>query len=187
MRLHIGVAMAAKGGRTGLVVAEVTERALGAMRREYYFNIGHVDRVAPQTVEDAAERVLELVTNVAVEKPCVFVDVTSPQGAALRVALNEQMPKGLHKAHEHVGTVDLFSGFLTTYSAARISFEPGLDYRGDLDRSLVFYMGGGVAKHGFELTSEDEALVVAIGLSIFWPRHGARAMQSTKVPVDNPA
>jgi hypothetical protein len=107
------------------------------------------------------------------------VDVSSPQGQALRVALNEQMPKGFHKAHEHSGTVDLFSGFLQTYSASRVAFEPNLDYRGELDRSLVFYMGGGVSKHGFELSSEDEALVVALGLALFWPRHGEKAATST--------
>jgi hypothetical protein len=178
MRLRVGVAMAPKGGRTGLVVAEVLERRTSLMKREYSYIVGHVDRITPPTVEEAADRVVALVRNIADEKPCVMVDTTSPQGVALRVALNERMPAGLHKAHAMEGAgiyKDLFSGFLQTYSASRVAFEPGLDYRGELDRSLVFYMGGGVAKHGFEITSEDEALVVALGLALFWPRHGGKA------------
>jgi hypothetical protein len=56
-----------------------------------------------------------------------------------------------------------------------VTFLPGLKFRADLDKALVFYMGGGVSKHGVDLESEDDALVIALGLALTWPKHGASA------------
>ena len=39
----------------------------------------------------------------------------------------------------------------------------------------MFYLGAGQAKDGFELESEDEAMVRALGLALVWPSHGPEA------------
>jgi hypothetical protein len=119
--------------------------------------------------------------------PCVLIDVGSPQGLALHQSMRTGYDRDLHRPHAYPGTgmrADLFSTFLQAYSAGRVSFQPDLPGRSALDRALVFYMGGGVAKSGVELSSEDEALVIALGLSMTWPKHGSEA---APFPVDKPA
>ena len=184
MRLRVGAAMPVKGGRTALVVAEVREGRDTRGRLNYEFHVGHVERVQPFTVDAARDRVVAIVDALRDQRPCVMVDVGSPQGLALRQQLRTRLGD-LHRPHAYPGTGDrpqLFSTFLQAYSDGRVTFEPGLRQRADLDRALVFYMGGGVLKDGVELPSEDEALVVATGLALYWPMHGGRA-----VPLLRPA
>lgn len=178
MRLRIGACMPPKGGRTALVGVEVREGKLPDGRRGYEFVVGMVDRVQPATVEAARDRVLERLAPVTASRPCVIVDVSSPQGLALRTQLREKMPRDLHRPHAYPRDTAqnlLFSGFLRAYSEGRVRFLEGLDFRGDLDKSLLFYMGRGVSKDGVELEPEDEAMVVALGLGLTWPGHGAKA------------
>lgn len=187
MRLRLGVAMPVKGGRTAIVGTEVRERRDAERRLVHDFTIGQVDRVAPFTVEAARDRITGMVKAVADLHPCVIIDVGSPQGMALRQALLGQWSSELHRPHAYPGTGArpiLFSSFLQAYSQGRVHFEPNLAYRSDLDRALVFYMGGGVRQDGVELSSEDEALVVALGLSLFWPKHGpmARPFEESPAP-----
>lgn len=179
MKIHLGAAMPLKGGRPAIAAVEVLERrdsTTGRMLASY--NVGDVERIVPYSVEATRSRVLEMIEPVKEHKPCVFVDVGSPQGLALYKITRTDYPRGLHKPHAFPGVgmrPDLFSTFLQAYSGGRVSFEPGLDHRQALDRALVFYMGGGVEKTGVELSSEDEALVVALGLSMMWPKHGPDA------------
>lgn len=181
MRLRFGVAMPPKGGRTAIVGAEVRERRGAGGKLEHEYLVGSVDRVQPFTVGAARARVEELGHAFLDLRPCVLVDVGSPQGLALRQALREGWPKELHKPHPYLGTGDrvgLFAAFLQAYSTERVKFMPRLPHRAELEKALVLYLGGGVATTGAELSSEDEALVVALGLAMFWPRHGARAAKA---------
>lgn len=178
MRMRFGVAMPVKGGRTAIVGVEVREARGAGGRLEHSYVVGHVERVQPFTVEAARDRVAALMTAFADVRPCAMIDVGTPQGMALRQALRGAYPAELHRPHQYPGTgerVALFASFLQAYSTDRVRFAPGLKHRADLDRSLVFYMGGGVKKDGAELSSEDEALVVALGLALFWARHGPAA------------
>lgn len=178
MRLRFGAAMSAKGGRTALVGAEVREGRDRQGRLYHEFLVGHVERVAPGTVEAAAARVAELMSDFADLRPCALVDVGTAQGLALHRALRGAYPDALHRAHAYAGTGDrrdLFAAFLQAYSTGRVRFLQGLAHRAELDRALVNYLGGGTAKTGVELASEDEALVIALGLALFWPRHGPKA------------
>lgn len=179
MRLHLGVAMAPRGGRTAVVGAEVLERRDETGRLEHRFVIGLVERVNPTTVEAARDRLAELMTALESDRPCAFVDTGSAQGLALRQALRGAWSREIHRAHAYAGTgarSELFASFLQAYSTGHVTFRPGLAHRKELDRALVNYLGGGAAKSGVELSSEDEALVIAVGLALYWPRHGSRAL-----------
>jgi hypothetical protein len=190
VRLRLGVAMASKGGRTALVGAEVRQRRATSGRLEYDFTVGLVERVHPATVEAARARVAAVMESLADVRPCCIVDVGTAQGLALRQALRGAYKDGLHRPHAYPGhgeRVELFAAFLQAYSTERVRFEPGLSHRADLDRALVFYMGGGVGKDGVELASEDEALVVALGLAMFWPGHGQQASAMPAAAVQSAA
>ncbi len=174
LRLRLGVAMAVKGGRTAIIGTEVREKRDGKGRALYDFTVGSIDRI-PGTVEGTHERVDSYIEKLAEFKPCVMVDIGSPQGEALLRAMRDDWPKGIHRPHAYEGIGDrkpLFSAFLHAYSNGRVSIPKSLKHRAELDKSLVFYMGAGHAKEGLELESEDEAMVVALGLSLVWPLHG---------------
>ncbi len=184
-RLRVGAAMPLKGGRPALVAVEV---AVGPRdpkgRPTFAFTVGHIERVSPTSVELTSERLRRLIEAVGDVRPCMMIDAGSPQGLALYQNVKAApLDPTLHKPHAYPGTgmrTGLFASFLQSYSAGLIRFRPGLPHRAELDRSLVFYMGGGTKTDGVELSSEDEALVVALGLAITWPRHGPEA--STFVP-----
>lgn len=178
MRLRFGAMMPTKGGRTALIGVEVREARDPQGRYVHEFIVGHVERVSPGTVEAAAGRLRELAGDFADLRPCVIVDTGNAQGEALRAALRQDWPSELHRPHQYPGTgdrKDLFASFLQAYSTGRVRFRPKLPHRAELDKALVHYLGGGVSTTGVELKSEDEALVVALGLAMFWPRHGAKA------------
>lgn len=178
MRVRFGVAMAPKGGKTAIVGVEVRERRGPDGRLVHDFEVGALEWISPGTIEAASSRVLELLTLAKDVRPCAIIDVGSPQGLALHQHLRNRQPEGLHRPHAYPGTgsrAPLFGAFLQAYADGRVHFAAGLPNRADLDRALVFYTGGGVSKHGVELKSEEEALVIALGLSITWPRHGAGA------------
>lgn len=176
MKLRVGAAMPLKGGRPALVACEVFEfRDPETKRLLNVFDVGAVERITPYSVEATRDRLVQMVSAVKEHFPCVLVDVGSPQGLALHQATRTGWPQGLHRPHAYPGVGQrpaLFSTFLQAYSAGRVRFEAGLENRSALDRALVFYMGGGVEKSGVELSSEDEALVVALGLALTWPKHG---------------
>jgi hypothetical protein len=170
--------MPLKGGRPCVVAAEVREARDTTGRLVHAFDVGFVDRVTPFTVEAVRDRVADVMTRLQEHRPCAVVDVGSPQGLALWQGLRGAYPRELHRPHAYPGTGmrgPLFSAFLQAYSGGRVRFEPGLGYRQDLDRSLVFFAGGGVQKDGIDLSSEDEAMVMALGLALTWPKHGALA------------
>lgn len=178
MRLRVAAAMPAKGGRPCVIGVEVKRGVDHRGRRVWHFVVGAVDRVMPSTVEGVADSIRAHVEPVLEHRPCVLVDVASPQGLALRKHLRDERanpwPKELHRPHAYPRDSQglLFAGFLEAYAAGRVEFRPGLKFRPDLDRALVFYMGGGVAKDGVELEPEDEAMVQALGLAMTWPSHG---------------
>lgn len=167
--------MARKGGRTAIVAVEVKERP----DRSHEFVVGHLQRVHPPTIEAAAGAIASLASAAMTEKPCVIVDVSTAQGIALRMALRDLLPDGIHKAHAYRGAdaarAELFASFLRAYSTERVKLLPDLRGRKELINALVFYTGGAKVKDQVELPSEDEALVVALGLGMAWPRHGGKA------------
>lgn len=170
--------MPVKGGRPAVVGVEVLEGRSPDGRLEHRFVVGLVERVEPFSVEACADAVVSMRAGVADQRPCVIVDVGSPQGLALHLALRTRTPASLHRPHAFPGTgarSPLFASFLKAYAEGRVTFEDGLRYRHDLDRALVFYQGSGVKKDGVELDSDEEALVIALGLAITWPSHGPRA------------
>lgn len=178
-RVRFGLAMAPKGGRSALVGVEVSVAKGPQGRPLHHFEVGLVERT-PATIEGAADRLTALVVASQKMRPCAIIDIGTPQGAALHRVLRGRFPAALHQAHAFPGTgvrAPLFAAFLQAYSDGRITFAPGLPAttRKDLDKALVFYMGGGVRKHGVELSSEEEALVMALGLALQWPRHGPAA------------
>lgn len=181
MRLRFGAAMALKGGRPCIVGVEVRERRDQHDIASYRFYVGRVERVEPFTVEAVRARLQDLCQRASEhgEKPCVMVDVGSPQGIALRQSSVPVMEAlDLHRPHAYQGKGkrdDLFAAFLQAYTSGAIEFAPGLDHRHELDRALVFYVGSGVKTEGVELDSEDEAMVVALGLAITWAKHGEDA------------
>jgi hypothetical protein len=176
MRVRFGVAMAEKGGRSAVVGVEVLETRLPDGRLEHTFYVGSIDR-PDGTIEGTAAVVDSLMVKASSARPCALVDVGTPQGMALRQSLLGRWT-GLHRPHAYPGTGarrDLFAAFLEAYSAGRITFAPHLPNRRDLDKSLVFYLSGGARKSGVELASEEDALVIALGLALYWPRHGPQA------------
>jgi hypothetical protein len=184
--------MPLKGGRPAIIGVEVlrsrdpyTKKVLN------HFDVGVIERVTPHSVEATKERLLRMVDSVKECFPCVFIDIGSPQGLALHQSTRTGYDKKLHRPHAYPGIGirgPLFSQFLEAYAAERVSFQPDLPGRAALDRALVFFMGGGVAKSGVELSSEDEALVIALGLAMTWPGHGPSATILTeKLPVDKSA
>lgn len=182
MRLRFGVAMPPKGGRTCVIGVEVKEhRDPNTQRLSHEFVVGLVERVTPFTVEAARDRVVDLVGATESARPCVIVDVTTAQGLALQQALRGAYAPALHRPHAHPGTTPkgaLFASFLQAYSQGRVTFLPELKYRADLDRALVFYMGGSKSESkqvDIELSSEDEAMVTALCLAMTWPKHGSTA------------
>ena len=180
MRIRLAVAMPEKGGRPAIVVAEV-RRSIGKdARRQWHFTVGHVERVVQQNIEGARDRVLELVTTVVGQKPCVFVDVGTPQGVALWRSIRREWPSNLHRPHAYERTrfeTAMFAVFLEAYADGRVEFLGGLEHRKELDRALVLFKGGGIAKASDELESEDEALVIATCLALMWPSHGDNAQE----------
>lgn len=184
MKIRLGVAMPTKGGRPAVVATEIREmRDPGTSRMLHYFDVGAVERVTPYSVEATRERVVRMTSAVREHFPCVMIDVGSPQGLALHQSMRTGWDRTLHRPHAYQGVglmrPELFSAFLQAYSAGRVTFQPDLPGRAALDRALVFYMGGGVEKSGVELSSEDEALVVALGLAMIWPKHGPAASPFT--------
>jgi hypothetical protein len=178
VKIRLGVAMPLKGGRPAIIAAEVLEARDPTGRLVHGFDVGAVERVTPYSVEAAKARIVAMTTAAKEHLPCVIIDVGSPQGLALHQSMRTGWDRDLHRPHAYPGTGmrgPLFSTFLQAYSAGLVTFQPGLDARSALDRALVFYMGGGVAKSGVELSSEDEALVVALGLAMTWPKHGGAA------------
>lgn len=178
MRMRYGVAMPEKGGRTAIIGVEVAEGREPGGRLAHQFTVGLIDRVQPFTIDAARQRVIELMDGTAQHRPCAILEVKTPQGLALHQSLRGKYSAALHKPHAFA--VDnykgvLFSNFLQAYSLGRVLFRPGLKHRSELDKALVFYMGGGVGKHGVDLESEDDALVLALGLSLQWPKHGGPA------------
>lgn len=174
-RIRFGVAMAAKGGRSTIIGVEVREGRDSVGRLMHHFTVGSIDRVTPGTVEALAERVKTLMTRAAAVHPCTIIDVGTPQGMALHQVLRGAWSRDLHRAHAYPGTGirgPLFSSFLQAYGSGRVTFAPDLPGRKDLDKALVFYAGGGISKHGVDLTSEEEAMVIALGLALTWPKHG---------------
>lgn len=182
MRLRFGAAMALKGGRPCIVGVEVLER-LHQDGAEHRFYVGHLERVEPFTVEAVRSRLADLCgrASQAGVKACVITDVGSPQGIALRQSTVPVMEAlGLHRPHAFAGKGkrdELFAGFLQAYTSGAIEFAPGLPHRHELDRALVFYVGSGIRKEGVELESEDDAMVVALGLAITWAKHGEDARE----------
>jgi len=143
--------------------------------------VGHVDRVADQTVQGARDAVTEMVARVADERPCVFVDIGTPQGLALRRTFRAGWSRDLHLPHaydrQRRETV-MFAAFLEAYADGRVLFLDGLPFRRDLDKALVLYRGGHVSKAAEEMPSEDEGLVIATCLSLMWPSHGPDASRA---------
>ncbi len=177
MKLRLGVAMPEKGGRTAIVGTEVRYRQGEGGRREPLFRIGLVDRVTPGTIQGTRDRVAELLNLLIAHQPCAFVDAGTPQGIALRHALRGQVPRSLHRPHTYPRTSrdqTLFAQFLRAYADGRVTFAAGLEHRLDLDRALALYGGGETKRTGaVEINSEDEALVLALTLSMAFPTHGA--------------
>ncbi len=176
MRVRFGLAMAPKGGRSALIGVEVRASSDQHGRPVHHFEVGLAERT-PATIEGAAERLAALMAAAREHRPCAIIDIGTPQGSALHRVLRGKFPPDLHQAHAFPGTgarAPLFAAFLQAYSDGRITFAPGLPTttRRDLDKALVFYMGGGVSRHGVDLSSEEEALVMALGLALQWPRHG---------------
>jgi hypothetical protein len=170
--------MPLKGGRPAIIAVEVLEARDPSGRLLHMFDVGAVERITPYSVEATKEKLIRMVASVKEHRPCVFIDAGSPQGLALHQSMRTGWDKELHRPHAYPGVGirgALFSNFLLAYSAGRVSFQPDLPGRQALDRALVFYMGGGVAKSGVELSSEDEALVQALGLALTWPKHGPSA------------
>lgn len=194
MRLRVGAMMPVKGGRPAIVCSEIFERASPDGSRSYDYVVGRVERVIPFSVEAASARVLAIIAAWTAQgrQACVFTDVNTPQGTVLYSHLRASLPDSVHRPHGFRGRADradLFGAFLGPYSAGRVRFVPGMDFRADLDRSLVFFGGTGVRADGVELASEDEALVAAVGLSMQHPGHGpdARAYDPSGLASQAPA
>lgn len=188
MRLHFGVAMPEKGGRPAIVAAEVRRAPSIAGRRQWHYVIGHVDRVAGQSIEAARDRALELAIITREEEPCFFVDGGTAQGIALRKTMRREWPDDLHRPHAYERTkfdVTMFSHFLEAYADGRITFLPNLDHRRELDRALVLFRSEGVKSAGAEQLSEDDALVYAASLAVMFPTHGPVAADFLPPPPDD--
>lgn len=176
MRMRFGVALPDEGGRPAIVGVEVTRNPDPKARRKWHFRVGHVERVVPKTLEAARDRSEEIARALEPTRPCFFVDVGNPQGFALRRLMRERWPDGVHLPHAYERTradTNLFSSFLQVYADGMIDFASWIDHRDELDRALVLYRGGGAKKSGYELESEDEALVTALCLALTWAGHGA--------------
>lgn len=176
MRLRVGVAMPERGGRSALVGVEVLEARQADGRLAHKFRVGLAERVAPGTIDAAMARLVSVAVPLSALGACVMVDVTTPQGQALRASVRDSLPPSGHRPHANPGPRrDLFASFLAAYSQHRVEFVSGLQAGPDLARALVLFGGTGRRKDGDELKSEDEALVVALCVAMSWPQHGRDA------------
>ena len=178
VRMRFGVAMAEKGGRTAIIGTEVREARDEAGLLVHSFTVGFIARVQPFTVGAAVTEISRLMTASAEHEPCTIIDVGTAQGLALHQSGKGAYPSTLHRPHAYQGhgaRATLFSAFLQAYTQDRVAFAKDRPHRAELDKALVFFGGSGVKKDGVDLKSEDEALVVALGLSLVWPKHGPAA------------
>lgn len=175
--------MPEKGGRPAIVGCEVIEIPGKPRKDRWQYVVGYVERVRRPTIEGARDRIALLTVATLEDRPCIFVDVGTPQGVALRATVRrEDWPKKLHLPHAYPrtrGETGLFAHFLEAYADGRVHFLPGLASRAELDKALVLYRGSGTNKTTDELESEDEALVLALCLSLAWPTHGQKPNQET--------
>lgn len=175
--------MPEKGGRPTIVAAEVRRAPDKDGRRRWHFVVGYVERVRKQNIEGARDRVLTLMAATQGDRPCVFVDVGTPQGYALRRSLRDAWTDSpeFHRPHAYERTrfdQSMFAAFLEAYADGRITFVNGLDWRAEIDRALVLYKSGAkltTKEAGDELASEDEGLVHALSLAMMFPTHGQEA------------
>lgn len=183
MRMRFGVALPDKGGRPSVVGVRVLRDPDPKALRKWRFEVGHVERVQPKTIEATAEYLRETVGKLKEHRPCFTIDVGNPQGYALRRLLRQEWPSVVHLPHGYERTradTALFAAFLEAYADGRVHFRDGLPHREDLDRALILYKAT-TKKDGDELASEDEALVTALCLALTWPVHGA-AVETMPAP-----
>ena len=181
MRLRIGVAVPDEGGRTAIVGTEVLEDR----SRRRHLRVGLVERVESGSLEDSAAKVRELVEKTLKHRPCVVVDIGNAQGMALRDELRKTLPPEIHKPHRgrKRERPQLLAVILSAYIDGRLRFLPSIGvHRGALDRALILW--GAKKSKGEELESEDEALVIALGLSAAFLGHGADAREAADATTD---
>jgi hypothetical protein len=168
--------MPEKGGRPSIVAAEVFRGPDVAGRRRWHYQVGYVERVADMTVQGAREAVVALTTKISDVRPCVFVDIGTPQGYALRRSFRAGWnEKELHMPHAYQRLkmeTALFAAFLEAYADGRVTFLDHVAFRKDVDKALILYRGGSTSKAAEEMPSEDEGLVSALCLALMWPSHG---------------
>lgn len=172
--------MPEKGGRPTIAAVEVRRAPDKDGRRRWHFIVGYVERVRQQNIQGARDRVMTLMAAAQGDRPCVIVDVGTPQGYALRRSMRDVWPDApeFHRPHAYERTrydTSMFAAFLEAYADGRITFVEGLDWRGDIDRALVLYKTGAklsAKDAGDELSSEDEGLVHALSLAMMFPTHG---------------
>jgi hypothetical protein len=182
--------MPEKGGRSTVSVVEVRRAPDVAGRRRWHFVLGHLEMVPSQSIEGVRDRVLDMVTPVRDLDPCVFVDVGTAQGLALRQSMRKVWPDDeIHRPHAYERTKfdnTMFANFLEVYADGRLTIRPEVGFRREMDRALVLYRATGAGTDDL-LESEDEALVHAVSLSLMFPTHGADAADLLPPPPDEEA
>lgn len=180
MRLRLGVVFGAGRERAAIVPVEIVELAppepTGPWGR-FAYTVGEPEQ--PEShLEVLRDRLLQIATDEWPSDPCVFVDASVGPGAALVKVLHDHRdwPEGLHRPHAYLQRGQARQGLLTTILQAsgnkQLEFERTAGTAGNpLVKALESYHAEVSDDGRVSARGENEALVVALGLAIAYPRH----------------
>ena len=188
MRLHIGVSPGGgkSKGQASLIFTEHLEVAPEVMGG----NVGarhvvvHVERQSP-VLEVVRDRIVEIAyaARERGDSPCFFIDAGSGIGVGLVRILadlrrNGKFPMEVHAPHAYVqrgiARQGLVNSIVENYGGEKLRFATGIPLQAELIRALETYESQ-IADDGRVSYAGDEEMVIALGLSLAYPRHGERA------------
>ncbi len=178
-RIHVGIVLGDSHTRSALVATEHVEMApalptgpWGRMRHE----VGHSERLE-SAVEVVRARIVDLARSEWPSDLCFFTDCTTAGGFALYKLLRviDGWPEQLHRPHGYFGRgrdrQALLTAILQAMGADELAFDPpGGDARkSELVKALENRDVGDDGR--LAARTEDEAMLVALGLTLIAPRH----------------
>lgn len=185
MRLHIGVVPGGgkARGQASFIFTEHREVAgpIGQAPGVDHIVV-HVERQAP-ILEVVRDRIVEIARQAEPDGPCLFVDAAGGMGAGLVKIVSDlqkagRFPASLHRPHAYTQRGQrrqgLVNAIIENYGGGKLRFAAGLPLGPELIKALETYESE-VADDGRVSFAGDEEMVIALGLTLAYPRHGGRA------------
>jgi len=187
VRLHIGVSPGGgkSHGQAAIIFTEhretAPEEARIAQGPGMLHTVVHIERQAP-ILEVVRDRIVEIAGRAEADRPCIFLDAAGGLGAGLAKILADlqragKFPAALHRPHAYTQRGQrrqgLVNAIVEVYGGDRLRFAPSLPLGPELIKALETYESE-VADDGRVSFAGDEGMVLALGLSLAYARHGAR-------------